>query len=624
MLSQRGQYFFEINQDIIALAIASILSGNVTISTKLENVRYIQENELDFSAIETFVLQSQDEVKRVCNGETLILNASPFFEHSVLALLVPYEKDLITSCIFSFFSTERFSNVIGQGGTNETFFINDDAQLLFHPDNELAKVSPSMKEHPLLVALKDKDNLEDSANIQITFKDTDEEGNEREYLGAYESISSARGALVTTVSLDKVLEGVNKLKRNNLYLTLVILFISIIFVLVFARYAIAKHLRRLALCQEEIQDGNFDSDLINRLNTRRRDEIGILNQSTKDEQEFLSIFSRFTNKNVARLIARKEIDFEPHLKDVTIFFSDIRGFTAISDDFKNKFGENSPSHIINFLNDYMERMVTCITLSGGTIDKFEGDAIMAVWGILRDEDLSFESLSVYDPKKKEAEKNHLENVKSDALNAIRGTIAMRYALMKYNKDAAVFTKQHLNEKDAPYKPNIKIGCGLNTGRATCGIMGSTDKMEYTAIGDSVNFASRIESSNKLCGTDILISEDTYNLLKMSYIKCPENNFTLTPECAKNEIVVERIPVEFEVKGKGAQHFYGVVNMPQFDIYEFFSKADSKFELDFDCSKALGQRGPKTLNEVRTLLGIPIPDFEKVNLNEEENKIQVKQ
>ncbi len=111
--------------------------------------------------------------------------------------------------------------------------------------------------------------------------------------------------------------------------------------------------------------------------------------------------SKLTNKGVTKAIARKEIDFEPHLKDITIFFSDIRGFTAISDGFNKRFGEKSASEIISFLNDYMARMVNCITLSGGNVDKFEGDAIMACWGVLRDDNLDFESLPDSDPNNKE-------------------------------------------------------------------------------------------------------------------------------------------------------------------------------------------------------------------------------
>ena len=116
----------------------------------------------------------------------------------------------------------------------------------------------------------------------------------------------------------------------------------------------------------------------------------------------------------------------------------------------------------------------------------------------------------------------------------------------------------------------------------------------------------------------------YNLLKNDYIRCSENNFTISEENLQNEIIVEMIPVEFEVKGKGVQHFYGVVNMPGFDIERFFQQGDPAFKADEECRKAVGAQGPKTLNELRLMLGIPIPEFEKVNLNEEENKIQVKQ
>ena len=117
------------------------------------------------------------------------------------------------------------------------------------------------------------------------------------------------------------------------------------------------------------------------------------------------------------------------------------------------------------------------------------------------------------------------------------------------------------------------------------------------------------------------TEDTYSLLKKDYIRCKENNFQISPENLSKEIVVEMIPVEFEVKGKGTQHFYGVVNMPGFDIEEFFKRGNPDFTADPDCTKAVGPTGPKTLNEVRTMLGIEIPDFAKVNLNAEENKIQ---
>ena len=620
---QAEAFFFERNQNMAAVLITSSVNDYTQVDTRLENTRFFSSNELDPSVSDEFLNANAEAIFRSCNGETIALNASPYFNLGVMALLLPYRENGLEQCCVILFSLESIADVLGTGGTNTTFMINDNDDLLCYPDSEKILSGQSMKTHDLVVEMRQSNqNNEDSRQIPYTSKD-EETGVVKQYYGAYQKLNIADIVVLTTVPLDVVLEGVNTTRRNNLFLTAIVLFVSIIFILTFSRYAISRHLRRLTASAEEIQKGNFNTPLIGMLNTNRKDEIGVLNKSTQDEQEFLNTFARFTNRGVAKAIARKEIDFEPHLKDVSIFFSDIRGFTAISDGFKNRFGEDSPRQIIGFLNDYMSRMVNCVTISGGTIDKFEGDAIMAVWGILRDDNLDFELLPDTDPEKAQKAQAHAEHVQSDAINAIRGTIAMRYALMQYNKDAEAFTKAHEHEAKAQYKPHIRIGCGINTGRATCGIMGSEDKMEYTAIGDSANFASRTESSNKPCGTDILITQDTYNLLKKKYIRCEENNFKLDAEYAQNEIVVEMIPVEFEVKGKGAQHFYGVVNMPQFDIEKFFKTADENFKLDADCARCVGPTGPKTLNEVRNLLGIPIPEFESVNLNEEENKIQVK-
>ena len=625
LAKQAEAFFFERNSDIAEIIVFTNYGNagaTLPIHTRLKNTRFFASNEIDSGITDTYITQIRKNIDRACNGETIVLNASPYFQIGVLALLLPYRESGLEQCCLILFSLESISDILGTGRTSSTFMINDTDDLLCHSENDRILSGQSMKNHPLVVELRQK-NQNNEESRQIIFDSVGDNGRAAKFIGAYQKISIADISVLTTVPLDTVLEGVRTTRRNNLYLMGIVLFISIIFILTFARFVISKPLRHLTASAEEIQKGNFNTAIIAALNTKRRDEIGVLNKSTQDEQEFLNTFARFTNRGVAKAIARKEIDFEPHLKDVSIFFSDIRGFTAISDGFKNRFGEESPREIIGFLNDYMSRMVNCVTISGGTIDKFEGDAIMAVWGILRDEDLSFELLPDSDPSKKQKEELHTLHVKQDAVSAIRGTIAMRYALMQYNKDAEAFTKAHEHEAKAKYKPHIRIGCGINTGRATCGIMGSEDKMEYTAIGDSVNFASRTESSNKPCGTDILITQDTYNLLKKDYIKCEENNFKLPKENEANEIVVEMIPVEFEVKGKGAQHFYGVVNMPRFDIEAFFKTSDKEFKLDASCARCVGPTGPKTLNEVRNLLGIPIPEFESVNLNEEENKIQVK-
>ncbi len=599
--------FFERNTDIIAIAFMNQKKS-------FANRQFFAVHDIPTLMFDSYLAQEIENIEKVENGLIQYENTSPFFNIPSLAIFAPVTTDNVKDKLVVLYSTEDMTQAISAGSVNLSYIVNRDGKVLVHPDISVTK---SGSDYSTKYMVK---QMFASSQTGEQIKFTDDDGTE--YYGAYSKISNGACGIITEVQTSVVLQAVNATTRRNIYLTIAIVAIAILIVWFFSK-SLSSPLKDLTAVTNEINQGNFDTDLFDVLDSKRKDEIGVLIESTKAEREILNTFTKLTNKGVTRAIVRKEIDFEPHLKDITIFFSDIRGFTAISDGFNKRFGEKSAGEIISFLNDYMARMVNCITITGGNVDKFEGDAIMACWGVLRDDNLDFELLPDSDPRKKSLKAEHDRHVKSDAVSAVKAAIGMRYSLMEYNKAAEKFTEQHANEPNAKYKPHIRIGSGLNSGRATVGFMGSNDKMEFTSIGDAVNLASRTESSNKPCGTDMLLTEDTYNLLKMDYIRCPENNYTIKPENIKDEIIVEVIPVTFEVKGKGAQHFYGVVNMPNFNIEEFFKTTDPDFKVDEDCAKAVGPLGPKTLNEVRELLGIPIPDFSGVNLDAEESKVQAK-
>ena len=573
------------------------------------NDAFFALHEKEKSTAEEYFAAAADELFQAQDGDIVLKNASPFFGIPVLSLFYLHEDDAVGVL----YSAEKMLASFSAGSVNQSFLVNEAGELLVHSDVDVILEGASERENPIVKAMRESA----VSNSQILFRADDGE----EYIGAFRKLSNGSGAVITTVKMKIMLEGVRATTRRNVYITLAILSVAIMIVYFFAQ-SLARPLKALTAVANEINKGNFNTDLFSQLNYKGRDEIGVLEKSTRNELDILNTVSKLTNKGVTKAVITREIDFEPHLKDITIFFSDIRGFTAISDGFKNRFGEKSAAEIIGFLNDYMSRMVQCISLTGGVVDKFEGDAIMACWGVLRNDDLSWENKGEMSVTRALRQEAHSQYVKADALSAITCCIAMRYSLAKYNKDAAAFTEAHKDEPLAQYKPHIRIGAGLNSGRATVGFMGSFEKMEFTSIGDAVNFASRTEASNKPCGTDILITEDTYNLLKYDYIRCIENDFSIRPENRKYEITVEKIPVGFEVKGKGIQHFYGVVNMPRFDIESFFKAGDPDFEVDADCEKVVGPFGPRTLKEMREMLGIAEPNFGQVNLNEEENKIQM--
>ena len=154
-------------------------------------------------------------------------------------------------------------------------------------------------------------------------------------------------------------------------------------------------------------------------------------------------------------------------RNMTFLFCDIRGFTPISEKYKG-----NPAGLTKLINRFLTRMTDVIIANGGTIDKFMGDCIMAFWNA------------------------PIENVRHKEM-AVRSAREMTLALAELNKDLKL-----------EGLPQINIGIGINTGDALVGNMGSEQRFDYSVIGDAVNLASRLESSSKTLGKNIVIGEDT--------------------------------------------------------------------------------------------------------------------
>jgi adenylate cyclase len=182
-----------------------------------------------------------------------------------------------------------------------------------------------------------------------------------------------------------------------------------------------------------------------------------------------SNFERYFAPDVAASIAEQQQDIElgGEKRQVTILFSDIRGFTSLSE-------ELSPAAIANLLTEYFTEMVDIIFEFGGTLDKFIGDAVMALWGA-----------PVSQP--------------GDQERALEAAIAMQHGVAELNA-------KWLQEG----RPSIGVGIGINHGDVFVGNIGSQRRLEYTVIGDAVNVASRL--SSKAGAGEILISEPFYRML----------------------------------------------------------------------------------------------------------------
>ncbi len=210
---------------------------------------------------------------------------------------------------------------------------------------------------------------------------------------------------------------------------------------------------------------------------KTRDELELLatgfNQMVeglKERDQLRTTFGKYMTESVVQHLLSGKVTLGGETLRVTILFSDIRSFTSIS--------EKMEAHaLVALLNEYFTEMVSIVMRNGGVVDKYIGDAIMAVFGA---------------PVPTE----------QDAANAVRAAVQMRQALAR------------LNERlQARGMEPLRTGIGIHTGDVVAGNIGSEQRMEYTVIGDPVNVASRLESNTKELKVDVLISDATYEATK---------------------------------------------------------------------------------------------------------------
>ncbi|MBU1213971.1 MAG: adenylate/guanylate cyclase domain-containing protein [Gammaproteobacteria bacterium] len=184
----------------------------------------------------------------------------------------------------------------------------------------------------------------------------------------------------------------------------------------------------------------------------------------KSREQAVQLFSRFVNPHVVQeLVAHGGLSRSGESRQITILFSDIRGFTTLSE-------KRTPEQVVELLNRYFSLQVEVVFRHGGSLDKFIGDCIMAFWGAPLDD-------------------------ADHAKHAVEAALEMGEVLQKFKKE--------LGEEDASFD----VGIGIHTGPAVVGLIGSEQRREYTAIGDTVNLGSRIEGLTKGVSR-ILVSRET--------------------------------------------------------------------------------------------------------------------
>ena len=208
--------------------------------------------------------------------------------------------------------------------------------------------------------------------------------------------------------------------------------------------------------------------------SRRSDEIGRLETSVDnmaaglaEKEKVRDLLGKVVSREIAEELMSGEVKLGGETRQATILFSDIRDFTSLCEG-------RAPEQILEMLNHYLSEVSTAIEENKGVVDKYIGDAVMALFGA---------PVSGQD----------------DTNNALNAALAMKSRVDSMN---AVNLDNDL--------PLMKTGIGLHSGEVVAGNLGSANRMNYTVIGDAVNLASRLEALTKQYGADILVSEDTRN------------------------------------------------------------------------------------------------------------------
>ena len=215
----------------------------------------------------------------------------------------------------------------------------------------------------------------------------------------------------------------------------------------------------------------------------------------KSREQTVRIFNRFLDPRVvSSLVAHGETpqSLSGQAREITVLFSDIRGFTTLSE-------KRSPEQIVSLLNRYFSLQVEIIFRHGGTLDKFIGDAIMAFWGAPQD-----------DPQ--------------HAAHAVAAALEMEQCLLRF--------KDELGEDGKDFD----VGIGIHTGKAVVGFIGSDARMDYTAIGDTVNLSSRIEGLTKGVAR-ILVSSDTVAHCQNAFDFSPTGSYKVKGRLQEVELFI---------------------------------------------------------------------------------------
>lgn len=355
---------------------------------------------------------------------------------------------------------------IGKQGT--TFIINTDGQIIAHPDpiqtveadgDEVSMMSiQDIKDKHLNAAFQE---YQQSKNNKFIFT-----YNGIEYIAYFKNFPKSfehKWLIGIVVPTNDIIGPAVQTQKHILIISFIILMLSVLFIAFLAK-RISQPIMQLSEQASQIKNFEiFESEPI----SSHIYEIQVLENSMAAMRQSLKTFAKFVPKALVKKLVQRsqEVRISGNIKKITLFFTDIQGFTTVSESYP-------PEKLMSHISEYFAALSEIIIHQNGTIDKYIGDAIMAFWGAPL-------------------------NDKHHALNACTAALYCQRRLDELNR-----------KWESEKKPILITRIGIETGEALVGTIGSFDRLNYTALGDTVNLASRLEGTNKYYNTRIIIGEQT--------------------------------------------------------------------------------------------------------------------
>lgn len=461
--------------DFVNIEIYELKDNRLSLYKRETNETYLKMYGLDRSYMQRLRQEKPFPILAIfSDGERIQIQNSTLKSGAPLFTIgVPFPDDLgvVRHAAVVDIRLDRLQRAFSIPGARTLYLVDSHGSILAHAQDRLAMEGASFFHIPIVQEALSKSNL--STKGSRRFQDVSTGG---WMMGAY-SRTAFGPTVIAQAPEETVLEPARMLITRSITIAGYVLSAALFFVIVFS-ITLTNPIEVLHEATMMVGQGNFDVQA----RVRTRDEVGDLARSfnnmvegLKERDKIKNIFNKFHGSSVTEdLLKKGDVDLGGTRKTVTILFSDIRDFTKFSEG-------HTPEEVVDMLNEYFQIMVGIITSNNGIVDKFVGDAIMAVWGA--------PNSTGYDRE-----------------YALKACLEMRSAL------------DELNERRlARGQTAIKIGIGLHTGPAISGTIGSHERMEYTVIGDSVNMASRIEASTKAFGSDLLVSNTVADGLDSRFI-----------------------------------------------------------------------------------------------------------